>query len=518
MPWRSPAARPGFVSLKQTLTAQLATLASITTNRCLSRHPKPHTDRIDSHGTYGHSNRVRIWLLSPKGPLYRRGGIFGQSLRYMPLTLPTLAALIPKELDAEVHCVDEGIRDIDPASIEADIVGMTVITGTAPRAYELADALRGRSITVVLGGPHVTLMPDEAARHADSIAVGYAEESWPALLRDFAAGRLKPRYDQHPDLDLSGYPLPNRKVLPRYRFLTADVFEATRSCVFACEFCVAPAAWGRRQLQKPVEAVVEDIRRQRARRAIFVDLNLIADRRYAEALFRALVPLRIQWFGLATTHVASDPKLLDLIEASGCRGLLLGLESIVTSNLRSVRKGFNRPENYETVIRKLHDRRIAVQGCFVFGMDEDTPEVCEKTARFAVDVGIDLPRFAIATPFPNTALYRRLESEGRILTRDWELYDGQHVVFQPKRMTPEELQQATEAAWRHAYSWSSIAARLRKTAAPLHVGLLSNFGYRRYAYNLHRFYNCDWGLAVDPLDRITPRPVARARNAVEEVE
>lgn len=451
---------------------------------------------------------VRLVLVSPKGPLYRKSGIFKQSLRYMPLTLPTLAALIPRELDVELSCIDEGHETVDPERVEADLVGMTVITGTAPRAYRLARILRQRGIPVVLGGPHVTLVPEDAAPHADAIVVGYAEETWPRLLRDFAAGRLAPRYDQDPELVLTGYPLPDRSVLPRRHYLTSGVFEATRSCVHACEFCVAPAAWGRKPLNKPVAAVIDDLRRERARRAIFVDLNLISSRRYATELFRALIPLRISWYGLATVRVADDPELLELLEASGCRGLLLGFESIVPGNLQGVRKGFNRPEGYGVVVRRLHEHRIAVQGCFVFGMDEDTSEVCEQTARLAVEIGVDLPRFAIATPFPGTPLYRRLSEQGRILTRDWELYDGQHAVFQPARMTPWELEQATERAWRHAYSWRGIASRLRRGAAPLPVALLTNLGYRHYARNLSRFYTCDWAGALDPFADIGPRPRA----------
>lgn len=452
------------------------------------------------------ARELRVVLISPKGPLYRRSGIFKQSLRYMPLTFPTLAALLPDDVPVQLECLDEGYLDVDPARIEADLVGMTVITGTACRAYELSAALRARGIPVVLGGPHVTLAPQDASPHADSIVVGYAEETWPQLVRDAWRGQLRARYDQRPDLELTGFPLPRRDVLPRRHYLTADVFEATRSCIHACDFCVAPAAWGRRPLQKPVQAVVADLKKQRARRAIFVDLNLIADRNYALELCRALVPLNLQWYGLTTTRIARDPELLDAFEESGCRGLLLGFESIAPANLRNAAKGFNKPEEYGDVIETLHARRISVQGCFVFGMDEDTPELCERTARLAVDVGIDLPRFAIATPFPGTPLFRKLEVQGRILSRDWSLYDGQHVVFQPARMSAHELQSATEAAWRHAYSWKSIARRLRRTAAPLHVAMATNLGYRHYAQNLSRFYNCDWGVSIDPFESIAPRP------------
>ena len=436
--------------------------------------------------------KLHITLISPKGPLYRhRGGIFKQSLRYMPLTLPTLAALVPKELDAEVACIDEGIADVD-VNLRSDLIGMTVITGTAPRAYELAAHFRRRKIPVVLGGPHITLIPDDAQPHADSIVVGYAEDEWPRLLRDFAAGRMQPRYTQSEEFCLSGYPLPDRNVLPRWKYSTSNVFEASRACIHNCEFCVVPAAWGRKPFKKPVQAIVDDIRRQRARRAIFIDLNLISDKEYAAELFEAITPLKIEWYGLATTMLCDDIPLLDLVARSGCRGLLMGLESISKRNLRRSSKGFNDPEKYPQVVARLHERKIALQGCFVFGLDEDTPEVFLKTARFAVDARIDLPRFAVVTPFPGTELHRRLELERRILSRDWEKYDGQHVVFQPLQMSVEQLQRGTEAAWKYTYSWSHMSERLRYTAAPWHVALFTNLSYRYYANRLHRFYNCDW--------------------------
>jgi radical SAM superfamily enzyme YgiQ (UPF0313 family) len=435
---------------------------------------------------------MKIVLISPKGPLYRhRGGIFRRSLRYAPLTLTTLASLVPPELDADIELIDEGIQDVD-RHLNADIVGLTVITGTAPRAYEMAASFRSRGIPVVLGGPHVTLVPDDAQPHADSIVVGYAEEAWPELLRDFAAGGLKARYTQRPNLSLAGLPLPRRDLLPARRFLTTNVFEATRGCIHNCEFCVVPSAWGRKPYQKPVADVVADITHHRARKLIFVDLNLIADRAYAASLFEALIPLRVQWYGLSTVLLADDLPLLKLAARSGCRGLLMGLESIVPENLRDSSKPFNRPSHFKEVVDLLHAHGIALYGCFVFGMDHDTPDVFLETARFAVDAGIDLPRFAIVTPFPGTALYKRLQGEGRILTRNWELYDGQHVVFQPARMSVQELQDGTERAWREAYSMRSIVRRLRVSPASPSVSVAANLGYRYYARNLKRFYNCDW--------------------------
>jgi radical SAM superfamily enzyme YgiQ (UPF0313 family) len=306
---------------------------------------------------------------------------------------------------------------------------------------------------------------------------------------------------------LAGFPLPDRSVLPKKKFLTSNVFEATRGCVHNCSFCVVPSAWGRKPLQKPVEEIVADIRKQKARRAIFVDLNLIANRDYAKQLFEALIPLKIQWYGLATTLLCDDKELLELVARSGCRGLLMGLESISPANLVSSHKRFNDPDKYAQVVEALHKHRIALQGCFVFGLDDDTPDTFLKTAKFAVKTKIDLPRFAIITPFPGTELFLQLESEQRITSYDWELYDGQHVVFEPAKMTKAQLQSGTEAAWKHVYSYGNIARRLRYTAAPWPVALMTNFGYRYYAYRLHRFYTCDW-----PLNPVLPALLPSGRR------
>lgn len=435
---------------------------------------------------------IKIALVSPKGPLYRhRGGIWKRSLRYQPLTLTTLAALVPPEWQVGLELFDEGITDV-PLDLDADLVGLTVITGTARRAYELADHFRQRGVTVVLGGPHITLIPEDAKPHADTVVVGYAEDSWPQLLRDFSNGELKPRYDQAPGLDLANRPFARRELLPGNRFLTNNVFEATRGCIHNCDFCVVPTAWGRKPYQKPVADVVADICQHGARKLIFVDLNIIADREYARQLFIALAPLRVQWYGLATVLLADDLELLALAAQSGCKGLLMGLESISPQNLRQNHKGFNSPEKFVQLVERLHEHGIALQGCFVFGLDEDEPDVFLKTAKFAVAAKIDLPRYAVVTPFPNTGLYKRLEAERRILTKNWELYDGQHVVFRPAKMTIEELQTGIETAWKFTYSLRSIAKRIRHSPAPWPVKLGTNLGYRFYAHNVSRFYNCDW--------------------------
>ena len=437
----------------------------------------------------------RIALISPKGPLYRhRGGIFGQGLRYMPQTFPTLAALIPDDVPVELRCYDEGIETIDAETLPADLVGMTVITGCAARAYDLAAVFRRRGIPVVMGGPHITLIPEDARPHADALVRGLAETTWPRLLRDWQRGALQAEYDEPPPFDLRS-PRPDRSVLPRRKYLTDAVFEATRGCYHGCEFCVSPAAWGRTVWFKPVADVVEDIRLHGGKRIIFVDLNLIAKREYALELFHALTPLGVRWFGLSTARIADDEELLDACARSGCSGLLVGLESIDRGALQQMGKRFNQPDEYAQLVDVLHRRGIALQGCFVFGNDGESSEVFERTARFAVEAGIDLPRFAISTPFPGTPLYERLAGEGRILHRDWSLYDGQHCVFQPQGMSPAEVERGSETAWRMAYSWRGCARRIRRSPVALPLALVTNWTYRRYARRLHRFYTCDWGLA-----------------------
>ncbi|HVE52764.1 MAG TPA: DUF4070 domain-containing protein, partial [Ramlibacter sp.] len=219
---------------------------------------------------------------------------------------------------------------------------------------------------------------------------------------------------------------------------------------------------------------------------------------------------------LSTVLIAHDPELMQLIARSGCRGLLLGLETLSREGLGDARKKFNGSVDYAKLIADLHALGIAIQGCFVFGLDHDTPDVFESTAQFVIDNGIDLPRFALLTPFPGTPLHERLKQQGRLLTTDWELYDGQHVVFQPLHMTPKELAEGHERAWKAVYTRSAIARRLWKAKAwePLAIG--ANLGYRFYAHNLHRFYNCDWHLSPVGTPIALPRviPIETKRKAV----
>jgi radical SAM superfamily enzyme YgiQ (UPF0313 family) len=458
---------------------------------------------------------LRIALIMPQSEMYRKGGIFARSLRYAPLTLTTLAALVPDELEAEIVLIDQGVEPLDVETLDADLVGLTCITANAALVYDLSARLRARGVTTVIGGVHPTLVPDEAQAHADAIVVGYAEESWPRLLRDFAAGRLQPRYDEAPDYRFENVPEPRRDLLKRKGYITLNTVQAVRGCPWRCSFCVVPVAWPG-YLHRPVPEVIREIERLDGDTFLFLDLSPIEDPVYIKELYRALIPLEKRWGGLATIRIADDDELLGLAVASGCRGLLIGIESVSPDSIRQMRKGWAKPARYLEAIKKLHQHGIAINGCFVFGLDGDDSGIFERTLEFVEQAAIDLPRFAIATPFPGTPLYRQLAAENRLLTEDWRFYGGQNVVFRPRRLSVDELQEGTRWAWRQAYSLPSIVRRVTRSAASrsplvLQTSALANIGYTRYARLLPDYVPvpCE----VDPWDTPPPEVEELVRSA-----
>ena len=224
-------------------------------------------------------------------------------------------------------------------------------------------------------------------------------------------------------------------------------------------------------------------------------MNTQREKVHDRELLAALIPLKLRWAGLVTTMIAWDEELLDLAARSGCRGLLIGFESLDQKALDESRKSFNMRKDYRLVVDRIHDRGIAIMGCFVFGFDSDTLETFDRTVDFVMESRMDLPRYAIAVPFPATALFRRLKAQSRILTEDWSLYDGQHVVFEPKNMSPGQLLKHTGRAWKTTYEYKSIARRVLGSGTRMLVSGAANLGYRFYANNLDKFYTCDWQLA-----------------------
>ena len=425
---------------------------------------------------------MKIALLSPAGAMHRYNGMFHKGLHYAPITLALLAALVPKELDAEVKIYDETAEKI-PLDLEADIIAITCITGTATRCYKYADYFRSRGITVIMGGVHPSLLPEEAKEHADSIIVGLGEDSFPKALLDAKNNTLKKVYYQEKCTDIANRPLPRKNLLKKSKYITLNTVEAVRGCNHACTFCAYPQAFGKKVFKRPVQDVIDEIKTFKGKIVIFPDVNLIADVKYAKELFSALIPLKKWWFGLTTTAIGYNEELLDIFEKSGCKGLLVGFESVNQETQENINKGVNHVSEYKALMEKLHDRGIMVMGCFAFGSDEDKKDVFKRTVDLCLEAKIDLPRFSIITPFPATEFYNELDKEGRIVEKDWAMYDVEHCVYKPKNMTKEELEAGIAWAWKEAYSAKNIFKRLdlskKKTIKSIYM--LLNIGYRKYA-------------------------------------
>ncbi|MBE6639492.1 MAG: radical SAM protein [Ruminococcaceae bacterium] len=431
---------------------------------------------------------MKIALLSPAGAMHRYNGMFHKGLHYAPITLALLAALVPKELNADVVIYDETAEAI-PLDTDATVIAITCITGTSSRCYRFADYFRSLGKTVLLGGVHPTLMPEEAAEHADAILLGLGEKTFPKALIDIRNGCLKPIYRGEGCADIANRPLPRKDLLKKKKYITLNTVEAVRGCNHTCTFCAYPAAFGKKVITRPIEEVIAEIKSFKGKEVIFPDVNLIADVKYAKELFTAMIPLKKWWFGLTTTAIGHNDELLDIFKKSGCKGLLVGFESVNQETQQGIHKGVNRVGEYKELMDKLHRKGIMVMGCFAFGADEDGPDVFKRTVELCIEAKIDLPRFSIITPFPGTEFYRELESEGRIIERNFAMYDVEHCVYQPKQMTKEELEAGIAWAWKETYSLKNIIKRLdfTKIKTVKSIYMLVNIGYRKYAKGFEIF-------------------------------
>lgn len=392
-----------------------------------------------------------------------------------PHCLQILSALTPPEHEVVIY--DEYHRPA-PENIKADLVGISVWTAAANRAYYLADKFRASGLPVILGGPHVTICPDEAQNHADCVLVGEAEGIWASLLRDYQNGQLKTRYMGEP-MPLSETPDADWSCVPASNYVLTASVSASRGCTNRCWFCFESSRKGVSFRQRPLEMVLREVEGRASKTVAFIDNDLLADPAYAIELLKALIPMKIQWFGMTTIGAADDEDLLDLLAESGCRTLYIGFESVNHDCLNEVRKGWNKVENYVRNVRRLHDRDIMVNGSFVFGFDNDGPDVFDHTVQFGIEAKLETATFTILTPYPSTLLYKKLDAEGRILDRDWAHYDTTRAVYQPKRMTPAELEAGYFEAYRLFYSWGSIWSRCRFREPGFTKRLVLNAAYKK---------------------------------------
>jgi radical SAM superfamily enzyme YgiQ (UPF0313 family) len=398
-----------------------------------------------------------------------------KGLRMPELTLPVLAALTPP--DIEVIVTEEEIEEVVYKS-RVGLVGISYMTPLAARAYEIADEYRRLGAKVVLGGIHASALPEEAIQHADAVVIGEAENVWAPLIEDFRAQRLKKFYRSERYHDLCGLPVPRRDLLKQSMTFSPYSIQTTRGCPFGCHFCSVSRFFGKTFRYRPVEDVVREIEGADKKTWLFIDDNIIGNQPYATKLFQALIPLGIKWAGQSTVLLAKNDELLKLAAKSGCLGLFIGFESLNESNLRDVGKGINKVTEYGECIKKLHDKGILVFASFMFGFDHDDKSVFEKTVDFLIKSKVVAASLPVLVPYPGTALYQRMEEEGRILTRDWSKYDYGKAVFRPKRMEPEELQEGAGWAASEFYSRSSIISRFAYNWRHPLIFTMMNASYR----------------------------------------
>ena len=387
----------------------------------------------------------------------------GSRALFPPLALGVLAALTPDDWD--ISLVDEAVQPLDLEAIlrrgRVDLAGITVMTPLAPRAYELADALRARGVPVVLGGIHPSALPREAARHADAVVVGEAEGVWRQVLADARKRRLGRFYQSRSRPSLEGLSIARRDLFRPGAYLTLATVQTSRGCPFSCDFCSVTRFFGRTYRCRPVADVVREIETLGQKIIFFVDDNIFGAPGRARELFQRLIPLRLTWVGQSSINIARNPELLRLAARSGCRGLFVGLESLISDNLRDMGKSLlNRVTDYREAISRIQGHGIGVEGAFIFGFDKDDPGIFARTVEFAKRVRLAAAQFGILTPFPGTPLRDRLEREKRITVRDWGRHTISNVVYKPARLSAEALQEGFEWAYRAFYSYSSILGRL----------------------------------------------------------
>lgn len=382
---------------------------------------------------------------------------------YPSLGLALLAALTPPEFNVKI--INEECEKIDFDN-PVDLVGISFLTPTAPRAYEIADAFRKKDITVVFGGVHASAMPEEAAEHADSVVIGEAENIWPKLLEDYKDGNLKKFYRSDGFVDLTNLPIPRRGLLNKKIYLSTNVVQASRGCPLGCEFCSIEKFFGEKTRFRPVEDVIEEIKgMDRQKFLLFTDDNLIINPSYLKKLLTALIPLKRKWLGEATWVIGHKPEILKLMRKSGCLGLFIGFESVRTQpNTKKTSIYSDMRDVYMQTIKNLHKNNMAVCGAFIFGFDNDELSSFDETLRFCLEADVDVAQFSSLIPFPGTPLIERLTEEGRIITRDWSkyTYEPPGKIFHPKNITCEELERNIGRIYRKFYSYKRLLPRLTR--------------------------------------------------------
>ncbi|MDR4494244.1 MAG: cobalamin-dependent protein [Nitrospirales bacterium] len=444
----------------------------------------------------------------PRNNPYRMTASERRSIWFPKLSLPVIAGYTPSNWD--IQLIDEAVEDID-FNTPCDVVGISIMTCYAPRAYEIATEFRQRGKKVILGGVHPTYCPEEALNYCDAIVCGEAEDLWPAVVADIESGHLKRIYRMGQFPDLSNYQRPRISLLNPDSYMTRLCTFTTRGCHFDCEFCSVSPFNGKTTRRRPVPEVLEELTRakewlrsdiidrmtrgslwnalstsfriwvglEEGSIVAFVDDLHNSHRAYCRELWQALKALNIKWGCQSTLFLGDDPDMVKLAADSGCVSVFVGMESLSEDSLDETNKGFNQVRKFENQIKMFHDHGIMVNPGLVFGFDNDDESVFETAVNFLNRNKVELAYFNVLTPLPGTALFERYTQEGRIFDHDWSIYDGKHVVYHPKRMTAEQLQEGFFWANHQMYSWPSIWTRISHTSQRLIPRLEMNWQFRK---------------------------------------
>ena len=401
----------------------------------------------------------------------REHSLYVDQGRMEPLMLGVLAGLTPP--DVEVVLYDDRMERI-PYDEKSDLVAITVETYTARRSYEIASEYRQRGVPIILGGMHPTLLPEEAAQHADSIFLGDAETLWPIVVEDARQGKLQKRYEGPPGVAQLGGIMPRRDIFKGKGYLPMALMQFSRGCRFACSFCAVSQYFDKKHYIRHIDEVLKEIEEQERKFIFFVDDNIASDKKALKALCRELIPIKLKWFSQASLDVTKDDELMKLMADSGCVGNVTGFESITRASLRESKKSPNLPgfSNYENEVRILREYGMQTWAAFTLGYDNDTYDSILATMEFALENRFTFAAFNILMPYPNTPLYRKLEQDGRLLyDGKWWLhpqYRFNQAAFIPTKMTADELTDACHEARKKFntipslfYRFSDIKTNLR---------------------------------------------------------
>lgn len=373
---------------------------------------------------------------------------------FPPLGLATLAAYLNSDDEAVLQ--DEHVEELR-LDDSPDLVVIQVYITNAYRAYRIAESYRKRGIFVALGGLHVTSLPEEARPFADSLFIGPGEDTFPKFLEDFRLRQPKPVYVSLVRT-LEGIPKIRRDLIKRHLYLVPNSIVISRGCPHHCDFCYKDAFFqnGKSFYTQLADDALAEIERLPGRHLYFLDDHLLGNARFAEALFAGMRSMNRVFQGASTVDAILRGNLIEQAAEAGLRSLFVGFETLSEQNLRSSNKKQNLGKDYRKAIKRLHDLGIMINGSFVFGLDDDDKKVFNTTVEWAVNNGITTATFHILTPYPGTKLFADMEQQGRIKTRNWDLYDTRHVVYETKNLTDEELKQGYDRAYRQFYSWSNI--------------------------------------------------------------